>query len=53
MRAAVPPGMPNETLIGAMRLMTTSGVASLARTRFPGWTMSAPVRPEIGALIVA
>ncbi len=33
--------------------MTTSGVASLARTRLPSCTISAPVRPAIGAVIVA
>ena len=33
--------------------MTTSGVVSLARTRLPALTISAPVRPEIGAVIVA
>ena len=33
--------------------MTTSGVVSLARTRLPSCTISAPVRPEIGAAIVA
>ena len=33
--------------------MTTSGVWSLARTRLPAWTISAPVRPAIGARIVA
>ena len=31
--------------------MTTIAVASLARTRSPMWTPSAPVRPEIGAAI--
>ena len=33
--------------------MTTSGTVSLARTRLPSCTISAPVRPESGAAIVA
>ena len=33
--------------------MTTSGVGSLARTRLPAVTISAPVRPGIGARMVA
>ena len=33
--------------------MTTSGVASFARTRLPGCTIRAPVRPESGAVMVA
>jgi hypothetical protein len=34
-------------------LITTSGVVSLARTRFPACTIRAPVRPEMGAEMVA
>ena len=33
--------------------MTTSGVVSLARTRLPSSTINAPVRPEMGAAMVA
>ncbi len=46
-------GMPNDTCTGVTWLITTSGVGSLARTRLPGCTINTPVRPEIGALIVA
>ena len=46
-------GTANRTRIGRIWLMVTSGVASLARTRFPSRTRRLPVRPAIGARMVA
>ncbi len=45
--------MPKETKIGVTWLMMTSGAVSAARIRLPACTISAPVRPPIGAAIVA
>ena len=46
-------GTANRTRIGRIWLMVTRGVASLARTRFPSRTRRLPVRPAIGARMVA
>ena len=53
MSARFAAGTANRTRIGRIWLIVTSGWASLARTRFPSRTRRLPVRPAIGARIVA
>ena len=48
-----PSGTEKETYTGVTLLIVTIVWVSCARTRLPGWTCSKPVRPDIGAMIVA
>ena len=50
-RGNIRAGTAKLTKAGDSRLMTTSGVASLARTSAPRCTSRAPVRPVTGAVM--